>query len=64
LTRAYMLFLARWLSWKETGEGLRRGRTRRHLGPGTPGSGPDRRYRSGRDPIRQGPQVPDAGLPD
>ena len=55
LTEAYMLFLARWarrLSWKDggglshlLGQGLRRGRTCRHLGSGTPNARPDRRYR-------------------
>lgn len=53
LTKAYMLFLARWarrLSWKETAEafrtswdkGLRRGGTRRHLRAGAPGARPNR----------------------
>ena len=75
LTKAYMLFLARWarrLSWKETAEAFHTswdkvfdavehvvtwGLEHRMLEP-------DRRHRSGRNPVRQRPQVPDAGLPD
>ena len=56
LTRSYVLFLARWarrLSWKETaecfshflGQGVRCGRTCRHLGTGAPRARPDRRDR-------------------
>ena len=73
LTRAYMLFLARWarrLSWKETAEAFRTswekvfdavehvvtwGLEHRVLG---------QIDASGRNPIRQGPQVLDVGLPD
>ena len=52
LTKAYMLFLARWarrLSWKDCGglshllgQGLRRGGTRRHLRAGASGAGTNR----------------------
>ena len=56
LTKAYILFLARWarrLSWKETAEafrtswdkGFRRGRTCCHLGSGAQDARPDRRHR-------------------
>ena len=75
LTKAYMLFLARWarrLSWKETAEAFRTswdkvfdavehvvtfGLEHRVLRP-------DRRHRGRRNPIRQRPQVSDAGLSD
>ncbi len=55
LTKAYMLFLARWAPpFLERngrsiphflGKGFRRGRACRHLGAGTPDAGPDRRHR-------------------
>jgi len=46
------------------GKGFRRRRACRHLWAGASYSRPDRRHRSRRDPVRQRPQVSDAGLPD
>ncbi len=75
LTRAYMLFLARWarcLSWKETAEAFRTSWEKvfdavEHVvtfGLEHRGVRPDRCHRSRRDPVRQRAEVSDAGLPD
>lgn len=75
LTKAYMLFLARWarrLSWKETATAfhtswdkvVRRRRACRHLGADAPHARSHRCRWRRRNPICQGPQVPHPGLPD
>ncbi len=74
LIKSYMLFLARCARLSRVInrpvlsyfllQGLLRRLTRRHLLALTPRVRPDRRHRSRRDPIRQRPQVSDAGLSD